>query len=108
MRLGDEWLDQEQEGAGGGVMEVSGSLGSGVWALADVMGVLEREAVREVPQGEGESVSEEMEGEGGRDLWSEKEGVGYTFVHPGRAGVELSERLFERESYYGHIVYRGC
>jgi hypothetical protein len=88
VRLGEEWL--RVDGEEGGVLEVSGSLGSGVWAMADVLGHLEKKVVLEQ--------SDEVEGEGLSEGWSQAEvkgGLGYRFVHSGRAGIELAGRLFE-------------
>lgn len=88
VRLGDEWL--RVDGEEGGVLEVSGSLGSGVWAMADVLGHLEEKVVSEQWDGaEGEGSPE------GPPRAGMKEGLGYQFVHSGRAGIELAGRLFE-------------
>ena len=113
-------MGQGQAGGVGGIVEMSGSLGSGVWAMADVLGHVEGAQVRETEMAlvdgkaqrgeagtEAESLALQEEpitvGPGGAGTST---GLAYSFVHPGRAGVELADRLFERE--FSAQVEREC
>lgn len=68
-RLGSDWLPD------GSVVEVSSTVGAGLWALADAEGLLEP-----VTMGDGRLKP--------RD---------YQFCHAGRSGLELAERLGQSE-----------
>ena len=102
LRLGDDWLTAltSADGAGtGGVVEVSGSLGSGVWALADVLGHLEEELVSDITDEPAPATTEQ------EVIRSTSAGrLAYRYVHPGRAGVELAQRLFAREFSTTHFL----
>jgi hypothetical protein len=64
-RLGDDWLPD------GRILEVTGSVGAGIWAMADAFELLEPVTIGE-----------------GRDY-----GRKYEFCHASRSGLELAERL---------------
>jgi hypothetical protein len=66
-RLGDDWLVK----TGGGVVEVSSTLGAGLWAVMDAQGLLE---------------------EGGADEIKFQVGE-YQLVHASRYGMELAQKL---------------
>jgi hypothetical protein len=66
-RLGDDWLVK----TGGGVVEVSSTLGAGLWAVMDAQGLLE---------------------EGGADEIKPQVGE-YQLVHASRYGMELAQKL---------------
>lgn len=110
-RLGAEGAMSQGEAGGSGIIEMSGSLGSGVWAMADVLGHLEGAQVRETEmalvdgEAQREQAGTEAEALGVQEAHipaglggaGTSAGLAYSFVHPGRAGVELADRLFEGE-----------
>ncbi|RSH92152.1 hypothetical protein EHS25_008567 [Saitozyma podzolica] len=66
-RLGDDWLVK----AGGGVVEVSSTLGAGLWAVMDAQGLLEEGGAAETRPQVGE----------------------YQLVHASRYGMDLAQKL---------------
>jgi hypothetical protein len=74
-RVGEDWLEE----AGGDMVEVTSTLGAGLWAMLDARGLLE----------------EGIEGETGRELGA------YHMVHASRYGLELAEKLAQGEYWFG-------
>lgn len=71
-RLGDDWVPE------GPVVEVSNTVGAGLWAFADSQDLLESVTV-----GDGRGVERK-----------------YEYCHAGRSGLELAERLAHGEFSY--------